>query len=129
MLGARIYTEHNCYLWALGNRGRIFCFKHSIHSEVLDLCDQRRQLKQQKYTSTEAGLEYRKVNRDVRKKMKAANEEWTGEQRKNVEKGMMSGKSKEALRPFIPRLRFFFLSFFLSFFPSFFLFFYYLTKY
>ena len=49
------------------------------------LCDHRRQLKQQKYTSTEAGLEYRKVNRDVGKEMKAAKE-----------KGTMSGNSKEA---------------------------------
>ena len=83
MLGARIYTEHNYYLWALGNRGRIFCFKHSIHSEVLDLCDQRRQLKQQKYTSIKAGLESGRVNREVRKKMKAAKEEWIDEQDKN----------------------------------------------
>ena len=28
--------------------------------------------------------------------MKAAKEEWTEEQRKNIEKGMMSGNSKEA---------------------------------
>ena len=33
------------------------------------------QLKQQKYTGTEAGLEYRKANREVRKKMKAAKKE------------------------------------------------------
>ena len=96
MLGARIYTEHNYYLWALGNRGRIFCFKPSIHSEVLDLCDQRRQLKQQKYISSKAGLEYRKVNREVRKKIKAAKEEWIEEQCKDMENGMMSGNSKEA---------------------------------
>ena len=42
--------------------------------KVLDPSDQREQLKQ-KYTSTEAGLEYRKVNREVRKKMKAAKKE------------------------------------------------------
>ena len=40
-------------------------------------------------TSNEAGLEYRKVNREVRKKLKAAKEEWTEEQCKNIEKGMM----------------------------------------
>ena len=34
-----------------------------VTSKVLDLCDQRQQL-QQKYTSTEAGPEYRKVNRE-----------------------------------------------------------------
>ena len=39
-----------------------------VTNEVLDLCHQRQQPKQQKYTSTEAGLEYRKVNREVRKK-------------------------------------------------------------
>ena len=44
--------------------------------EVLDLCDQRQQLKQQKYASTEAGLEHRKVHREVRNKMKAAQGEW-----------------------------------------------------
>ena len=48
--------------------------------EVLDLCDQGRQQKQQKHTSTEAKLEYTQVNREVRKKMKAAKEEWIEEQ-------------------------------------------------
>ena len=38
----------------------------------MDLCDQRRQLRQQKYRSTEAGLQYRKMNREAGKKMKAA---------------------------------------------------------
>ena len=37
-----------------------------VTNETLDLCDQRWQLKQQQYTSTEIGLEYRKVNREVR---------------------------------------------------------------
>ena len=63
-----------------------------VTNEVLDLCNQRWQLKQQKCTSTEAGLEYRKV----RNKMKAAKEEWIEKQCKNIEKGMMPGKRKEA---------------------------------
>ena len=66
-----------------------------VTNKVQDLCDWRRPLKQQKYTSTEAGLEYRKVNREVRKKMKASKEEWTDEHCKNI-KGIMSGNSKEA---------------------------------
>ena len=49
-------------------------------------CDQKRQLKQQKYRITEAGLEYRIANREVRKKMKAAKEEWNEEQCKNTER-------------------------------------------
>ena len=44
----------------------------------------------------EAALEYRKVNRDVRQKMKAAKEEWTEEQCKDIEEGMMSGNSEKA---------------------------------
>ena len=59
-------------------------------NEILDLCDPRRKLKQQKYTNTEAGPECRNVNRVVRKKMTAAKEEWIQEQCKNTEKGMMS---------------------------------------
>ena len=51
-----------------------------VTNDVLNLCNQRQQLKQQKYTNTEAGLEYRKVNREVRKKTKAAKVEWTEEQ-------------------------------------------------
>ena len=46
-----------------------------VTNKVQDLCDWRRPLKQQKYTSTEAGLEYRKVNREVGNKIKAAKEE------------------------------------------------------
>ena len=57
---------------------------------------QTQQLKQQKYTSTEAGLEYRKVNREIGKKMKAAKEECIEEQHKDIQKEMRSGNSKEA---------------------------------
>ena len=60
------------------------------------MCDQKRQLKQQKYTSTVAGLEYRKVNRAVRKNLKAAMEECIEEQCQYVEKGVMSGNDNEA---------------------------------
>ena len=54
---------------------------------------------QQKYASTEAGLEYRKVNREVRRKMKAAKEEWIGEQWKSIERGMMLGTMPSMLSP------------------------------
>ena len=69
-----------------------------VTNEAMDLCDQRRRLRQQKYTSTETGLEYRKVNREIRKKMKAAKEEWTEEQCKNTEKEMMSVKQQRDLK-------------------------------
>ena len=53
-----------------------------------------------KYSSTEAAQEYRKMKREVRMKMRAAKEEWTEEQCKNIEKGMMSGNRKEACNTF-----------------------------
>ena len=77
----------------MGDRKKIQLW---VTNKVLDLCDQRLQLKQKKHTSTEAGLEYRKVNREVRKKKNAAKEEWIEEQCKNIEKVMMSGNSKKA---------------------------------
>ena len=63
-----------------------------ITDEVLNLYDQRPQLKQQEYTSTGAGPEYRTVG----KKMNAANEEWTEKQCKIIDRKAMSGNSKEA---------------------------------
>ena len=47
-----------------------------VTNEVLDLCDQRLQLKLQKYANTETGLEHKQVNREVRKKMKAVKVGW-----------------------------------------------------
>ena len=47
-------------------------FQLWVTNEVLDLCYRRQQLKQQKYISTETVLEYRKVNREVRKNVKEA---------------------------------------------------------
>ena len=71
-------------------------------NEVLNMCDQRRKLKQLRYTSTEVGQGYRKLNREIRKKMKAAKEQWTEEQVKNIENGMMPGNSKEAYNTLEP---------------------------
>ena len=74
-----------------------------VTNKVLDLCHQRRQLKQQKYTYTEEGLEYRKLNRAVRKEMKTTKEEWIEKHCKNIEKEMMSGNSKKAYKILSPR--------------------------
>ena len=68
-----------------------------VTNKVLDLSDRRQQLKQ-KYTSTEAVLECRKVNREVRRKIKAAKEEWIEEQCKSIETGMMLDKIPSAPR-------------------------------
>ena len=47
-----------------------------VTNKVLNLWDQRWQLRQQKYTSLEAGLQYREVNRDIGKKMKVSKAGW-----------------------------------------------------
>ena len=45
--------------------------QHWVTNEVLNPCERRRHLRQQEYTSSEPGLEYRNMD-EVRKKMRAA---------------------------------------------------------
>ena len=59
----------------------------------------RWQLRQQKYSSNEAWLEHRKVNKDVRKKMKAAKEEWIEEQCHNIEKKRWKETARRPVTP------------------------------
>ena len=59
----------------MGDRARRLKIQPWVANEVLDLCDLRGQLKQLNDTSIDTGLGYRKVNREVGKKMKAAKEE------------------------------------------------------
>ncbi|XP_071491824.1 uncharacterized protein [Diadema antillarum] len=47
-----------------------------VTTVVLDLCDKRRELRHAKHTSHEARIQYREMNREIRKKMKAAKENW-----------------------------------------------------
>ena len=46
---------------------------------VLDLCDERRDLKKKRYEA-EGAKEYREANRRVQKAVKKANEDWIGTQ-------------------------------------------------
>jgi exonuclease III len=67
-----------------------------VTNEILDLCDKRRELRHDKYTSQESRTEYQKANREVRKKMKEAKEEWIEEQCDSIDKEMTTGSSKQA---------------------------------
>ena len=71
----------------MGDRGRRFNLGSQTKFWIRAIRE-REQLKQ-KYTSTEAGLEYQTMNREVRRKRKASKEEWTEEQWKSIERGMM----------------------------------------
>ncbi|XP_071500074.1 uncharacterized protein [Diadema antillarum] len=67
-----------------------------VTTEVLDLCDKRRELRHAKHTSHEARIQYREMNREVRKKVKAAKEDWIEAQCKVIDKGLTAGNIKEA---------------------------------
>ena len=67
-----------------------------VSDEILDLCDERRALKGEKHSSPAAAELYRRANRQVRKKMTEAKEEWIARQCDAIEKGMEQGNSKQA---------------------------------
>ena len=89
-----IFVCHTVYAWIFAP----VCLSW-VTNEVMDLCDQRWQLKQQKYTSTDEWLKYRKKNSEIRMiERRWRQEVWIETQCKNIEKGMMSGKSKNGLQ-------------------------------
>ncbi|GFR70433.1 endonuclease-reverse transcriptase [Elysia marginata] len=77
----------------LGRKRRII--QPWVTNEVLDLCDKRRELRKRKFGSNVA-MNYQLANKAVRKKMKEAKEKWIDDQCVPIEKGMSSGKSKQA---------------------------------
>ena len=68
-----------------------------VTAEILDLCDKRRELKKNNNNNDAEGTtEYRTVNRQTKKSMKKAKEDWIGEQCKNVEDSLKKNNSKRA---------------------------------
>ncbi|KAH3780671.1 hypothetical protein DPMN_158490 [Dreissena polymorpha] len=51
----------------------------------MDLCDKSREPRHEKFTSLDTRTNYQKANREVRKKMKEAKEEWIEEQCVNID--------------------------------------------
>ena len=68
-----------------------------VTDEIMDLCDERRELKKIKNTPIGA-TEYRKVNIKIRKKMKQAKEDWIGKQCKEIEENLGKNKSRRAFQ-------------------------------
>ena len=65
--------------------------------EILDLCDKRREMKKKKNKNDAEGTtEYRTVNRQIKKGMKKAKENWIGEQCENIEDSLKKNNSKRA---------------------------------
>ena len=55
-----------------------------VTKDVLDLCDERRDLKKKRYEA-EGAKEYREANRRVQKAVKKAKEDWIGAQCEEIE--------------------------------------------
>ena len=66
-----------------------------VTKDVLDLCDERRDLKKKQYEA-EGAKEYREANRRVQKAVKKAKEDWIGAQCKEIETCLNKNNSKRA---------------------------------
>ena len=62
---------------------------------VLDLCDERRDLKKKRYEA-EGAKEYREANRRIQKAVKKAKEDWIGAQCEEIETCLNKNNSKRA---------------------------------
>ena len=55
-----------------------------VTKDILDLCDERRDLKKKRYEA-EGAKEYREANRRIQKAVKKAKEDWIGSQCEEIE--------------------------------------------
>ena len=67
-----------------------------ITSEVLNMCDKRRALKEKKMKDPEVRKEYSKSNKEVKREIIKAKEKWITEQCDNIEKSLKTYNSKKA---------------------------------
>ena len=66
-----------------------------VTKDVLDLCDERRDLKKKRYEA-EGAKEYREANRRIQKAVKKAKEDWIGTQCEEIETCLNKTNSKRA---------------------------------
>ena len=66
-----------------------------VTKDVIDLCDERRDLKKKRYEA-EGAKEYREANRRVQKAVKKAKEDWIGAQCEEIETCLNKNNSKRA---------------------------------
>lgn len=67
-----------------------------VTDDILDLCDKRRELKKTKKIDPVAAKQHGIINKDIRKNMKKAKEQWITDQCSSIETGLSSGNSKTA---------------------------------
>ena len=69
-----------------------------VTNEVLNLCDQRRELTKKKYLNDQCLAEYREMNRTARKKMRETKAKWIDDQCLEIEGGLKVGNSKQVFK-------------------------------
>ena len=70
--------------------------KSWVTEEILNLCDARRDLKSTRHTT--GAVEYREINKNVRKKLQKAKEDWIGQQCTEIESSLLKNNSKKAFQ-------------------------------
>ena len=66
-----------------------------VTKDVLDFCDERRDLKKKRYEA-EGAKEYREANRRIQKAVKKAEEDWIGAQCEEIETCLNKNNRKRA---------------------------------
>ena len=66
-----------------------------ITKDILDLCDKRRELRKKRF-EPEGSEKYREVNNNIKRCMKKAKENWTGDQCSEIEENLRKNNSKRA---------------------------------
>ena len=69
--------------------------KSWITAEILDLCDKRRELRKKRF-EPEGSERYKEVISNIKRCMKKAKENWTGEQCSEIEENLRKNNSKRA---------------------------------
>ena len=69
--------------------------KPCVTADILDLCDKRRELRKKRF-EPEGYEKYKKVNNDIKRCMKKAEENWIGEQCSEIEENLRKNNSKRA---------------------------------
>lgn len=67
-----------------------------VTEEILEMCDTRRNLKTR---HTTVAAEYHEINTKIRKSMKKAQKDWTGQQCLEIENSLKKNISRKAFQP------------------------------
>ena len=64
-----------------------------ITAEILDLCDRRRELRKKRF-EPEGAAKYKEVNKNIKRCMKKAQENWIGEQCSEIEENLKNNSKR-----------------------------------